>query len=227
MIACLSLKDALSTLRTMAIALKALIFDYGNVLCLPQERADVQSMASIFGLGADEYAPLYWRDRYPYDAGKLDAFDYWQGVADQARRTLTAGEIEELRRIDIVSWCNPSVKMVDFARGVRAGGVRTALLSNMPMDLRTYLTSEVPWLPEFDHLTFSCDVKMVKPGAGIYRHCLAGLGVEPEEALFLDDRPDNVEAAHALGIHAIVFTTPCDAAAALDGRFDLPARIES
>ena len=210
----------------MRIGLKALIFDYGNVLCLPQEPADVQAMASIFKLSAEEYVPFYWRDRYPYDEGKLDAPAYWNGVAQQAGHSLTRGEMEELRRIDIVSWCNPSVKMVDFARQNRERGMRTAVLSNMPLDLRNYLANSVPWLPQFDHMTFSCDVKMVKPGAGIYRHCLARLGVAPEEALFLDDRQDNVDAAQALGIHAILFTTPCHAAAALDSRFDLPARID-
>ncbi len=214
------------TVKDMRIALKALIFDYGNVLCLPQEPADIQAMASIFKLPAEEYAPLYWRDRYPYDEGKLDAPAYWHAVAEQSGHPLTPAELDELRRIDIVSWCNPSKKMIDFARQNRERGIRTAVLSNMPPDLRHYLTTRVPWLPQFDHMTFSCDVKMVKPDAGIYRHCLAGLGVAPEEALFLDDRQDNVDAAQALGIHAILFTTPCAAAAALDSRFDLPARID-
>ena len=34
-----------------------------------------------------------------------------------------------------------------------------------------------------------------------------GLGVEPAEALFLDDRPENVEGGRAAGIHAEIFTT--------------------
>ena len=48
---------------------------------------------------------------------------------------------------------------------------------------------------------------MIKPEAEIYHDAIAGLGVEPDEALFLDDRPENVEGARAVGIHAEIFTT--------------------
>ena len=38
----------------------------------------------------------------------------------------------------------------------------------------------------------------MKPTQAIYEHCLAGLGVRPHEALFLDDRSPNIEAAQDL-----------------------------
>jgi FMN phosphatase YigB (HAD superfamily) len=95
----------------------------------------------------------------------------------------------------------------------------------MPLDLRVYLTSAVEWLPEFDHMTFSCDVRLVKPKPAIYEHCLHGVGVGASEALFFDDRPENVEAARRLGIHAIEFTTPEEAIAAIDGQYILPVPI--
>jgi putative hydrolase of the HAD superfamily len=47
---------------------------------------------------------------------------------------------------------------------------------------------------------------MAKPEPAIYLHTLHELGVEPDEALFLDDRLVNIEAAQALGIHAILFS---------------------
>jgi FMN phosphatase YigB (HAD superfamily) len=48
---------------------------------------------------------------------------------------------------------------------------------------------------------------VAKPDPAIYRHTLAELGVEPEEALFIDDKRINVEAARALGIQAIEFSS--------------------
>jgi len=42
---------------------------------------------------------------------------------------------------------------------------------------------------------------------GHYRHVIKQLGVQPEEALFLDDKLVNIEAAWALGIQAIQFST--------------------
>ncbi len=54
-------------------------------------------------------------------------------------------------------------------------------------------------------MTFSYELGFIKPEAPIYQHAIEGLGVEPAEALFLDDRPENVEGARAAGIHAVVF----------------------
>ena len=100
---------------------------------------------------------------------------------------------------------------------LRERGIKTAVLSNMPRDLREFLASPESWLPEFDHLTFSCDVRSSKPGAAIYEHCLEGLGVAAREAVFLDDREPNVTAARNLGMHALIF----------DGsHLDLPASLE-
>jgi putative hydrolase of the HAD superfamily len=48
---------------------------------------------------------------------------------------------------------------------------------------------------------------IAKPDPAIYRHTLAKLGTKPEETLFLDDKLVNIEAAHALGMKAIQFST--------------------
>jgi FMN phosphatase YigB (HAD superfamily) len=48
---------------------------------------------------------------------------------------------------------------------------------------------------------------MAKPDPAIYRHVLKELGTRPEETLFLDDKLVNIEAARALGIQAIEFST--------------------
>jgi len=61
------------------------------------------------------------------------------------------------------------------------------------------------WLKNFDWVTFSAEVRLIKPEPAIYEHTLRGLGVRPSDALFLDDREINVQAARALGINAIRF----------------------
>ena len=46
----------------------------------------------------------------------------------------------------------------------------------------------------------------------IYRTVLERLGgVAPDEAVFLDDLPENVEGARAAGLHAFQFTTRAEA----------------
>ena len=58
----------------------------------------------------------------------------------------------------------------------------------------------------FDVVADSCRLGMRKPAAGIFGHTLAALGVNADEALFVDDYPANVEAAKQLGINAYCLT---------------------
>jgi putative hydrolase of the HAD superfamily len=78
------------------------------------------------------------------------------------------------------------------------------------------------FLDPFDHVTFSYELGLVKPQPEIYRDAIEGLGVKPEEALFLDDRADNVEGARAVGMLGEVFTTWEDFLADARKRHALP-----
>jgi FMN phosphatase YigB (HAD superfamily) len=68
-----------------------------------------------------------------------------------------------------------------------------------------YAREQFGWLKNFDHLTFSADVRITKPDARIYQHSLKGLEVEASDAIFVDDRAANVEGAQAVGLRAIRF----------------------
>jgi HAD superfamily hydrolase (TIGR01509 family) len=66
---------------------------------------------------------------------------------------------------------------------------------------------EFLWIHNFDALVWSFQHQMAKPDPAIYRLVLEKLNVRPEESLFLDDKLVNIEAAQALGMHAIQFST--------------------
>ena len=84
-------------------------------------------------------------------------------------------------------------------------GLKPGLLSNMPLDMIFHMRERMAWLDQFDHLTFSAEVKLVKPDPAIYQHSLNALGVTASEAIFVDDKEVNIQSARALGISAIRF----------------------
>ena len=81
----------------------------------------------------------------------------------------------------------------------------TALLTNFPAHLHTFLKTAWRVDGAFDHIIASCDVKLIKPDPKIYRLTLDRLGCRPEETVFIDDRLVNVNAAKELGIRGIVY----------------------
>jgi putative hydrolase of the HAD superfamily len=204
----------------LPVHVSAIIFDYGNVLCSSPLPAEIEAMAAILKMPIEDFQQSYWRDRLAFDAAALDPAVYWTTVAQHA---LSQAEINQLQEIDSESWAHADPVMPEWAGRVRAAGFRTGLLSNMPVPVRDHIV-RCPWLPPFDHLTFSCDLRKTKPSPEIYQHSVAGLGVPPSEALLLDDRVENIRAAEALGLHGILFTTPEALAPELERRFaiDVP-----
>ena len=51
----------------------------------------------------------------------------------------------------------------------------------------------------------ACELNLIKPMAEIYEYTLEKLNVRADEALFIDDRLENVEGARAVGMHSLLF----------------------
>lgn len=84
-------------------------------------------------------------------------------------------------------------------RGLREAGVRTALVSNCD-NFAEPLVERLGLADELDEVVLSFRVGAKKPEPAIYRAALEALGAEPEHALFVDDQPEYLDGAAALGI---------------------------
>lgn len=205
--------------------LKAVLFDYGNVLCLPQNRVEAEAMADSFRVPMPEFEVAYWRNRLAFDQAAVTPEAYWTTIAEELSRSLSDAERERVIELDNLSWMYPDPVMVRWAKELRGAGMRTAVLSNMPITLRTHLRHFGSWLPEFDYSCYSCDLGLAKPGREIFLNCLEGVGAAPSETLFLDDREENVDAARSLGIHVIHYTNPQQAQCEINQHYNLPVPI--
>ena len=204
------------------IPIRSVVFDYGNVLCFPQEASDVEKMASISGIPVERFTHLYWLFRLPYDRGDLNRDTYWAKVAHEGGRAFTPQQVEQLVDVDCKGWARINHASMQWVELLRRSGRQLALLSNMPADISHYLTANFEWPSLFDHLIFSCDVGLVKPDPEIYHLCLQKLQAQPADVLFLDDRPENIEAAAKLGIHAVLFDTLENTIDRVRKRFEVP-----
>jgi putative hydrolase of the HAD superfamily len=86
--------------------------------------------------------------------------------------------------------------------------VDLGMLNNEARELNDYRIETFGLRGYFDFFFSSCYVGLRKPSAQIYKLALDVLQCEPGEVMFVDDREGNVEAAGALGIHAIQYQNP-------------------
>jgi putative hydrolase of the HAD superfamily len=200
------------------MALRAVIFDYGMVLSTAQEPQAYGNLQSITGLEGEVFDRHYWRHRHSYDLGFLNGPTYWQQISEDAGLSLTGAEIERLIENDVLMWSTLNEQMLAWVYAVQDAGFRIGILSNMGEDLLKYMRQEFGWLGRFDHHTWSCELNIAKPDPAIYVHTCDKLGVKPEEALFVDDKSENIAAAESVGLEAILFTTVDSLRAELDRR---------
>jgi putative hydrolase of the HAD superfamily len=191
--------------RSGAAKITAVILDYGEVLSHPPTAEEWGRMASLFCVEREQFRPLWDRNRLAYDRGDLSLEAYWAKLAEDAGTRLEPEQLKKVCQWDLEMWAHVDPIMLEWLKQMRSSGVKTGLLSNMPVDMIRYARQQFSWLNLFDHQTFSAEVKLIKPDPAIYRHSLAGLGVQASEALFVDDKAINIEAANAVGMFAIQF----------------------
>ena len=85
-------------------------------------------------------------------------------------------------------------------RSLRAGGIRTALLSNCSHSTRP-IVDALGLEDEFDAVLLSFEVGAAKPDPAIYREALTRVGgIDPRRAAFVDDQVRYCDGASALGM---------------------------
>jgi len=133
-----------------------------------------------------------------HDRGETSDKQFFQEVADAAGETAEQAE-QEMEASVILN-----EELVEYVETLQ-GKYKLALLSNSSSD---YLRNELHKYDlerYFDEIVISSEVGLIKPEPAIFEHVMEKLGAKPEECIFTDDNPHNVEAAERLGIKGIVF----------------------
>ncbi len=186
---------------------KAVLFDYGMVLSAPPDPAAWARIRTITSLDEDILHREYWAYRHAYDRGDLTVEAYWHKAAAGAGIVLTPTQLTELIAADLDLWSQINEPMLEFAQRLQRAGVRTGILSNIGDAMSAGLVAKYDWLSAFDHRTWSHALNLAKPEPAIYLHAAEGLHTPPANILFIDDKTENIEAALAVGMQAIRYTT--------------------
>lgn len=213
------------------LALRAVVLDFGMVLTGQPDMQAHDAMVRMTGVTPERFEELYWADRHAYDEGKLTGSTFWQKFARDGSFSFSPGQIHELNRLDGRYWTTQNPAMVAWQAQLKAAGLRTGILSNMGDTVLASIEREFLWLANFDVLVWSFQLGIAKPDPAIYHYILEKLGTRAEETLFVDDKRVNIDAANALGMVGMEFTTIGKLrvdllAAGLDGDLPIPAGVE-
>src|SRR5579862_5310593 len=112
-------------------SVKAVIFDYGEVLCHRPTAEEIEQLAGFFNLRVDQLPALWERNRGLYDRGDLTPQIYWSAFAKDAGVALGPERLEQIHERDMEMWTNVNSNMLEWANQLRSAGLKIGLLSNM------------------------------------------------------------------------------------------------
>ena len=95
----------------------------------------------------------------------------------------------------------------ELLAALRAGGVRTAVLTNKPGDSARRICDHLGLTPLLDAVVGAKDTPWLKPDPALMRHVLAQLEADAATALLVGDSPYDVQAAQRAGLPAWCVTT--------------------
>ena len=92
----------------------------------------------------------------------------------------------------------------EFCHSCREAGYHIYVLSYVCNLFYYYFPREYD-MDFFDGIMVSSSVHLIKPDTRIYELLCNTYSLKPEECIFIDDRPENAEAAEAVGMKGIIF----------------------
>lgn len=183
------------------MTLRALVFDFDGLI-LDTEWPEYLSLTEAFDAHGHQVDMEWFRSRVgTLSADWLDELEAAIGRAVDRDAVRTA-RLE--RHHALISAADPLPGIVDLVESAHAAGLGLAVASS----------SQVAWLDEhlerlglhgrFDALVGRDLVgDLAKPAPDVYRAAVEALGVEPGEAVALEDSPHGIAAAKAAGLACV------------------------
>ena len=182
----------------------AVIFDWGGVLIDSPAPGLLALFAQELGVTPEQLNAAFIPFAEAFQKGQISEHDLWEGVC---------AALGVARPYDPSLWEHafgqvyaPKEEMFSLASLLKERGYKVGLLSNTESPSVRFFHEQ--GYAMFDATVFSCEEGTSKPEQRIYEIALERLGVEPPEAVFIDDRADFIEGAQKLGMHTIRFESP-------------------
>ncbi|MBI5663828.1 MAG: HAD family phosphatase [Nitrospirae bacterium] len=176
--------------------IRAIIFDYGNVISRVDNNKFLASISGFCDKSVTELHKLIYEDSglpVQYETGLITSDEFYHKISELCGlKIIRADFITAFTDI-----FTPIRETAGLIKQLKCNNYKLALLSN---------TNEWDFEHEirnFDTVTLSFVVKEMKPGRKIYMDALGKLKLDPEECVYIDDIKGYADAASALGIVGI------------------------
>lgn len=185
--------------------IRTILWDVGGVLLTNAwDRQQRDAVVSHFGLDRADFELRHAEVAEAWERDELGVDEYLRRTVFFQPRSLSPAEFLDAMRAESAVLADSALKI---ARQVAASGEYVlATVNNESRAMNEYRLKKFGLQEIFRSFFTSCYLGVRKPDRRIYQIALDVLQRDPEDVVFIDDRPENVAAAASLGIHAIRYT---------------------
>jgi putative hydrolase of the HAD superfamily len=184
--------------------IRSVIFDWGGVLIEDPRPALMEYCARALGVSEADYVKAHSTWAADFQNGLIQEDTFWTRICGELNRPKPQRKSlwgEAFRAV-----YRPKHEMFTMVSALHENGYRTALLSNTEAPAMQFFY-ELEY-DMFDALVFSCAEGTSKPDIRLYETTVSRLATAPEQAVFIDDKPEFIDGARRLGINTVLFQGP-------------------
>lgn len=186
----------------MMNGINTILWDVGGVLLTNAwDRQQRDAVVACFGLDSSEFEQRHAQVAEAWERDEISVEEYLRRTVFFQPRSFSQAEFLDAMRAE-------STVLSDSALGIvrqlaASEEYVLATVNNESRAMNEYRLRKFGLLKIFSAFFTSCYLGVRKPDRRIYQIVLDVLQRDPEDVVFVDDRPENVAAAALLGIHGI------------------------
>jgi putative hydrolase of the HAD superfamily len=203
------------TLRKAQESGRAVVFDLGGVVIRWSHHSTFLRMADELGVPSESFVRATDRELPPLLQAQVTEPEYWSRVSKRVGRDIPRTTWANWAR-DFHAIAKPDVRVVRWVQDLSRRGIHVACLSNTIL-AHARIIRRNGWVRPFSPALLSSEIGAAKPDPRAYELARRRIGLPPQDLLFLDDVPANVNAARASGWKAHRFVGVEDAQSWVEG----------
>ena len=198
--------------------IRTLFWDIGGVLLTNGwDRHQRARVLSRLGVNLEAYEELHPDANFYWERGFISAEDFFNQTVLKPNASLNLTFDTLWKQVCAESKVLHPEVLDLLAELKQANRWRIATLNNESAELNGYRLDAFKLRTLFDYFICSGYVHEMKPAPAIFRTAIDISGFPAQQALFIDDKQENCEAAKALGMYTIRFENPEQLRTALAG----------
>ncbi len=185
--------------------IKVIIFDLGGVIVSSRVEKIPNIISDYLGIEYSQFDDLMGKYKSDLTKGKISLIDVYSKVIKQfGLNNLDAKDVVD-KHLEIFQKTIEDLdeEVLSLVKKLRESYSVVCLVNAEP-DVVPLVRKRGVY-DYFEHAYISTELRMEKPNKEIYSAVLNDLNRRAEEAIFVDDKEDNVNSARGMGINSILY----------------------